>query len=125
MRRLAVLCVTGALLALPGAASGSALNSLTISPGTVTGGESAPGDLTLAFADPLPTTVLLFSSDPAAAQVPASIVVPPLQQEILFTITTDAAAPPTAVQIMASVDNVPRVANMSVNFPPPPGPTLK
>ena len=73
----------------------------------------------MAFPDPAPTTVLLFSSDPSAAQVPASIVVPPFVQDVTFTITSTASAPFTGVQIMASVDNVPRVANMSVNPTPP------
>jgi hypothetical protein len=113
------------VLALPGAASGSPLNGLTVSPSIVNNGASATGDITMAFADPNPTTVLLFSSDPSAAQVPASIVVPANTTEAFFTITSNAAAPPTAVQITASVDNVPRTANMEVNPAPPPGPTLK
>src|SRR3954451_17033248 len=128
MRRVLHLVVTLVvlpLLALPGAASASALNGLTITPSIVKNGASATGDITLAFADPSPTTVLLLSSDPSAAQVPASIVVPPFTREAFFTITTNAAAPFTPVQIMAAVDNVPRTANMEVNPPPPPGPTLK
>jgi hypothetical protein len=128
MRRVLHLVVAVSvllLLALPGVASAGALNGLTITPSIVNNGASATGDLTLAFPDPSPTTVLLFSSDPNAAQVPASIVVPPFTTETFFTITTNAAAPFTPVQIMASVDNVPRTANMSVNPDPPPGPTLK
>jgi hypothetical protein len=128
MRRVLPLVVALPLLlglTLPGVASASALGGLTISPSIVNNGASATGDLTLAFPDPSPTTVLLFSSDPTAAQVPASIVVPPFTTEAFFTITTNAAAPFTPVQIMASVDNVPRTANMEVNQPPPPGPTLK
>jgi hypothetical protein len=113
------------LLALPGVASASALNGLTISPSVVNNGASATGDLQMAFADPAPTTVLLFSSDPSAAQVPASIVVPPLVTEVFFTITSTASAPATGVQITAAVDNVPRVANLAVNFGAPAGPTLK
>jgi len=128
MRRVLPLVVALPLLlglTLPGVASASALGGLTISPSIVNNGASATGDLTLAFPDPSPTTVLLFSSDPTAAQVPASIVVPPFTTEAFFTITTNAAAPFTPVQIMASVDNVPRTANMEGNQPPPPGPTLK
>ncbi len=127
MRRalLIVLTLLAAMIAIPTAASASALNGLTISPGVVNNGQSATGDLQMAFADPNPTTVLLFSSAPSAAQVPASIVVPPLVTEVFFTITTTASAPPTGVQITASVDNVPRVANLSVNFAAPAGPTLK
>jgi hypothetical protein len=127
MRRLLPIAVAlvALALALPGVASASALNGLTISPSVVNNGQSTTGDLQMAFPDPNPTTVLLFSSDPTAAQVPASIVVPPLVTEVFFTITSSASAPPTGVQIMASVDNVPRVANMSVNFAAPAGATLK
>ena len=85
MRRL-LLAVTMPLVAivlvLPGAASASPLNGLTITPGVVNNGQSATGDLQLAFADPSPTTVLLFSSAPSAASsgadptvfVPLSVV---------------------------------------------------
>jgi hypothetical protein len=125
MRRLTPLAVLIVVLALPAAASASALNGLTISPSIVNNGASATGDLQMAFPDPNPTTVLLFSSAPSAAQVPASIVVPPGVQEVTFTITSTASAPFTPVQITASVDNVPRVANMSVNPTPPAGGSLK
>src|SRR3954451_21050110 len=128
MRRVLHLVVTLVVLpvlALPAAAAASPLGGLTIAPSIVNNGASATGDISLAFADPNPTTVLLFSSDPNAAQVPASIVDPPFTQEAFFTITTNAAAPFTPVQIMAAVDNVPRTANMEVNPAPPPGPTLK
>jgi hypothetical protein len=126
MRRLSLLTVLlCAVLAPAGAASASGLNSLTISPSIVNNGASATGFIQMAFPDPAPTTVLLFSSDPSAAQVPASIVVPPFVQDVTFTITSTASAPFTPVQITASVDNVPRTANMSVNPAPPPGPTLK
>src|SRR3954466_7901365 len=128
MRRVLLLVVAlpvVLLLTLPGVASASALGGLTISPSIVNNGASATGFLQMAFADPAPTTVLLFSSDPSAAQVPASIVVPPFTMDVTFTITSTASAPFTPVQIMASVDNVPRTANMSVNPAPPAGPTLK
>jgi len=51
--------------------------------------------------------------------------VPPFTTEAFFTITSNAAAPFTPVQITAAVDNVPRRANMEVNPAPPAGPTLK
>jgi hypothetical protein len=125
MRRLSPLAVLIVVLALPGAASASTLNGLTISPSIVNNGASATGDLQMAFPDPAPTTVLLFSSAPSAAQVPASIVVPPFVTEVFFTITSTASAPFTGVQITASVDNVPRTANMSVNPTPPAGGSLR
>src|SRR5437763_11912544 len=124
MRRFIVLAVLCFAVGLPGTAAASGLNGLTISPSIVNNGASATGFLSMAFPDPAPTTVLLFSSAPSAAQVPASIVVPAFAQDATFTITSTASAPFTPVQITASVDNVPRTANMSVNPAPPAGPTL-
>ena len=124
MRRVIVLAVLAALFALPSAAQASPLNFVTVMPGTVNNGESATGTLSLSFLDPSPTTVLLFSSDPSAAQVPATVVIPPNTLEATFTITSNPAAPPTGVQISAWVGNVPRTANLSVNFAAPAGPTL-
>ena len=62
MRRVVLIVATllAALIAIPTAASASALNGLTITPGVVNNGQSATGDLQMAFADPNPTTVLLF-----------------------------------------------------------------
>jgi hypothetical protein len=48
-----------------------------------------------------PTTVLLFSDHPEAAQVPQSVVVPAGQLETTFTITSNAAALPAIAQITA------------------------
>src|SRR3954470_21272022 len=125
MRWITALAVSAALLVLPATASASPLNFITISPSTVNNGDSATGTVSLSFLDPSPTTVKLFSSDPSAAQVPPTVVVPANTLETTFTITTNAAAPPTGVQISAWVDNVPRTANLSVNFAAPPGtPTL-
>src|SRR3954463_11374795 len=121
MRRLIVPAVLCLGLALPGVAAASGLNGLTIQPSIVNNGASTTGFLQMAFPDPAPTTVLLFSSAPSEAQVPASIVVPAFAQDATFTITSTASAPFTPVQIMASVDNVPRTANMSVNPEPPAG----
>src|SRR3954462_4589815 len=99
MRRLTALIVSVVVLgALPSVAAASPLNFLTISPSTVNNGESTTGLLSLSFLDPAPTTVLLFSSDPSAAQVPASVVIPANTMEKTFTITSNAAAPPTGVQ---------------------------
>ena len=124
MRRLVAAHAVLSLATLAPAASASSINSLTIDPSIVNNGASATGFLSMAFPDIAPTTVLLFSDHPEAAQVPASIVVPAGVQNTTFTITTTASVPQTPVQITASVDNVPRTANMIVNEAPPAGPTL-
>jgi len=130
MRRLSLLlCLTifGALLALPQAASAAgSIGALNINPDSVRAGESTTGIVDLGFADPEPTVVRFFSSDPSVAQVPTSITIPAGQTTGTFTITSNAAAPPTIVQIMgATADNISRTHNLSVNAAPPAGPSLQ
>jgi hypothetical protein len=105
-------------------AAGS-IGSLSLSPDSVRNGASTQGTVTLAFADPGPTTVRLWSDDPSAAAVPTSIVVPPGAMSANFTITSNAAAPPTITTIRAATpDNGLRTANLSVNAATPAGPSL-
>lgn len=129
MRRLSLLvCLTilGALLVLPSPAlAAGSIGSLSINPDSVRSGESTTGTVNLGFPDPGPTVVRLFSSDPSVAQVPVSITIPAGQTAGNFTITSNAAAPPTIVQIMgATPDNISRTHNLSVNAATPAGPSL-
>lgn len=130
MRRIAVIVLAisstiAGLLVLPGAASATAIiSSLDLSPTTVSGGASSQGTVTLLPLDSSPTTVVLFSSDPSIASVPASVVAPAGQGTVTFTIATNAAAPPTNVQVTAAIQNVPRQATLSVNPATPAGPSL-
>src|SRR4051812_24107044 len=128
MRRLALMAAVSAaavVLLLPsGAAAAGSISSLSIDPSMVRDGATATGTVTLAFPDPGATTVLLFSSDPNVASVPAQITVPPGAQSATFPIATNAAAPDTIVQITAWVGNTPRSANLSVNAARPAGPSL-
>lgn len=121
---LAALAALALALAGAGPAWAGGIGSLSISPGAVNGGASTTGHVTI-IADANPTTVLLFSDHPEAAQVPASIVVPAGVSAADFTITSTASAPPTAVQITAAVDNIPRQASLAVNFLAPAGPVLQ
>jgi hypothetical protein len=123
MRRLAVvLAVLLVSLAVPAAASAAGMiSSLSVNPSMVRDGASATGTVSLAFPDPAPTTVLLFSSDPNVASVPATVIVPAGAISADFTIASNAAAPEEIVQIMAAVGNVPRTANLSVNAATPGG----
>lgn len=126
MRRIALLALSLILsaVAVPaGAQAEGIISSLSISPSSVRDGASAQGTVTL-LPDSTPTTVLLFSSDPSVATVPPSVIAPGGQSSVNFTITTNAAAPPTIVQITAAVQNIPRTANLSVNAATPPGPSL-
>ncbi len=127
MRRcvvLAMLCTIAGVLGLSTAASAAGIiSALSVSPTSVQGGASSLGSVTL-LPDTSPTTVLLFSSNPAVATVPPSVVAMAGQGTVTFPIATNAAAPPTIVQITAAVQNVPRTANLSVNPAQPPGPSL-
>jgi hypothetical protein len=128
MRRLALLAAVSAaavLLLVPsGSSAAGIISSLSVDPSQVRDGATATGTVTLAFPDPGDTTVLLFSSDASVATVPASVVVPAGSQSVTFPISTNAAAPPTIVQITAWVGNTPRSANLSVNAARPAGPSL-
>jgi hypothetical protein len=127
MRRRTVLATLAAApvpLAVPTAAQAEGIiSSLSVSPSSVRDGASAQGTVTL-IPDATPTTVLLFSSDPAVATVPASVVAPAGRGTVTFAIATNAAAPPTIVQLTAAIQNVPRTANLSVNAATPAGPSL-
>jgi hypothetical protein len=129
VRRLCILATLSALclvLAVPsGAVAAGSIGALSLLPDTVRAGESSQGTVDLAFADPQPTVVRLFSFDTSAAMVPVSITVPAGATTATFTITTNAAAPPTIVQIMAATsDNISRTQNLSVNAATPAGPSL-
>lgn len=128
MRRLSALAVataTAALFLVPsGAPAAGVISSLSVDPSQVRDGATATGTVTLAFPDAADTTVLVFSSDPSVASVPAQVTVPAGRQSATFPISTNAAAPPTIVQITAWVGNTPRSANLSVNPARPPGPSL-
>jgi hypothetical protein len=128
MRRLALsmaLAVMAAMLALPtGALAAGSISALSVDPSQVRDGATATGTVTLAFPDPDATTVLLFSGDTSVATVPASVIVPAGSQSATFPISTNAAAPPTIVQITAWVGNTPRSASLSVNPARPAGPSL-
>lgn len=115
--------ILGSVLLAPSPAEAVGISFLSISPSTVRDGETAQGTVNLIGPGPEDTTILLFSSDPSVAAVPPTVVVPAGSAAATFPITTDAAAPPTVVQITAWGD-VPRTANLSVNAATPPGPSL-
>jgi hypothetical protein len=129
MRRLIValsLALFGAIVVLPSSAiAAGSISYVSINPDSVRGGESTTGTVELGFPDPGPTVVRFFSSDPSVAQVPVSITIPAGQTTGTFTVTSNASAPPTIVQIMAATsDNISRTYNLSVNPATPAGPSL-
>ena len=123
---LLALATFGAMLALPvSAMAAGSIGALSINPDSIRNGESTTGTVSLGFPDSGPTGVRFFSRDPSVAQVPTSITIPAGQTTGTFTITSNAAAPPTIVQITgATPDNISRSQNLSVNAATPSGPSL-
>lgn len=128
MRRwclLLSLSLLGAVLAPPAAATADGIiGSFSVSPSSVRDGATSQGTVTLAFPDTADNTVLVFSGDTSVATVPATVVIPAGTTAVTFPIATNAAAPPTIVQLTAWVGNTPRSADLSVNAATPPGPSL-
>ena len=89
-------------------------------------GAPALGTVTLAFPDGRPRRPCCCSAATRAShRCPPRPSSPAGASSVDFTISTNAAAPPTIVQIMAAVQNVPRTANLSVNAATPGGPSLR
>jgi len=80
------------------------LQSLTVSPTTVGGGQSASGTVTLNGAAPAGGAVVSVSSNSAAAQVPAggTVTVPAGSTSVIFPISTSKVSSPITVTISAS-----------------------
>ena len=117
---------TATITASYGGTSGSAdltvipiqLNSLSVYPSSVLGGRASTTN-TVTLTGPAPpgdAQVMLTSSDPTVAQVPAFATVPAGSQNSLrFTITTNVVSAPTAVTITATYGGVTRTAVLTVN----------
>jgi hypothetical protein len=129
MRRLILalsLTLFAVLLALPsGAYAAGSIGALSINPDSVRAGESTTGTVELGIPADAPTVVRLFSGDSSVAQVPVSITIPTGGPTGSFTITSNAGAEPTIVQITgATSDNISRTHLLSVNPATPAGPSL-
>jgi hypothetical protein len=101
------------------------LSSLTLSPSSVTGGNSSTGTITLS--GPAPTggaQVTLSSNNTAAARVPASVTVAAGATSASFTVSTSAVSTSTAVIVSATYSGATRSASLTVTPAPPPPPTL-
>ena len=106
-----------------------ALQSVTISPGSVSGGGTATATATLNVAAPAGgAQVMLASSNTSAATVPASVTVPAGATSATFTVTTHSVSSTTTVSIGGEYGNSDRAALFGVTggrhggsvLPPPP-----
>ncbi len=93
------------------------LNTLALNPGSVTGGGTSQGSVTLTSAAPTGGAVVSLSSDAAVATVPASVTVAAGASSATFTATTASVAASTAATISAVLAGVTRTAVLTVNPP--------
>jgi trimeric autotransporter adhesin len=91
----------------------SVLNSVSVNPSSVVGGNSVTGTVRLAAATPVNATVNL-SDNSSVAGVPASVTVAAGASSANFTITTSAVSASTAVTISATYGPVVQTANLTV-----------
>lgn len=92
-----------------------ALSALSLSPGTVKGGASSQGTVTLT--GPAPATgvrVNLASSNTAVSTVPSGITVPAGATSAVFTVQTKRVRSNTSVTISATAGNVTKTATLTV-----------
>jgi Putative Ig domain len=121
--------VSATLTVNPVPATVPALQSVTLSPGSVSGGGTATATATLNVAAPVGgAQVLLASSNTPAASVPASVTVPAGSTSATFTVTTHSVSSTTTVSIGGEYGNSDRAALFGVTggrhggsvLPPPP-----
>ena len=116
---------SASLTVTPAPPPAATLSSLSVSPTSVTGGNSSTGTVTLSGAAPSGGAVVtLSSSNTTAARVPSSVTVAAGVTSATFTVSTSAAAASTAVSISGTYGGVSRSASLTVTPVPPPAPTL-
>jgi len=95
--------------------NGVSVASVTVNPTVVVGGTSSQGTVTLSGPAPAGgATVILTSSNTAAAQVPATVVVPAAASSATFTITTSAVSSSTTSTISASFGGTKPTASLTI-----------
>ena len=121
--RTAILNVIGSAAPPPPTPS-----ALSLSPATVQGGNSSTGTVTLSSAALSGgATVVLTSSNPAAASVPASVTVAAGASSASFSVTTGPVGANTSVTLSAFYNGTSRAGTLTVtaaSAPPPPPASL-
>src|SRR6266566_1302469 len=91
------------------------LSALSVSPSTVTGGDSSTGTVTLSAPAPSGGAIVsLASSKPSVASVPASVTVPARATSATFTVNTSVFIVSTTVTISGSYNSTTRSASLTV-----------
>ena len=91
------------------------LASITLSSGTVVGGQQVIGTIMLSAPAPTGGLVVNLSSANPAASLPATVVVPGNATSVAFTISTTTVASPTIGNITARYNGVSKSAVLTVN----------
>jgi hypothetical protein len=95
-----------------------ALNSLSMNPSTLIGGQSANGTVTLTAPAPAGGAIIDLSNANGAASVPSSVTVPAAVTSANFSVTTNSVAVTTVGNITASYNGVAKSATFIVNPQP-------
>ena len=104
--------------------SGPTLSAISVNPGTVVGGASSTGAVTLSAAAPAGGAVVALSDNSAVVTVPTSVTVAAGATSATFTVTTSSVTTPTTVSISGSSGGTTQSATLTVNPPAPAAPTL-
>jgi hypothetical protein len=91
------------------------LTSVTVSPSSVTGGNSSTGTVNLSAAAESGGAVVSVSDNSTAATTPASVTVPAGATSASFTITTTTVTASTSATISATFEGATRTVNLMVN----------
>jgi hypothetical protein len=103
----------------PPPAGPAALDSVSVSPSTVTGGQSATGTVTLAGAAPANGAVVSLTSANPAATVPSSVTVPANLSSANFAVNTSTVSSTTVGNITASHSGASKSTTITVSPPAP------
>jgi hypothetical protein len=99
----------------PSPVGAATLNSLTVTPATVTGGQSPTAAVTLTGKAPASGALVTLSSANPAATVPSSVTVPANASSANFQVNTSAVSSATIGNITAAYSGVTKSAMIAVN----------
>jgi hypothetical protein len=97
-----------------GSAPAPTLNSVTVSPTGVVGGNASTGTVTLSSAAPSGGAIVALSDNSSAAATPANVTVPAGSNSASFAVTTSAVTNSTSVTISAVYAGGTRTATLTV-----------
>lgn len=101
-------------IAVQGTSAPLNVQSLSLSPNSITGGADAQGLVTLSAAAPVGGAVVALTSSSAIATVPATVTVPPTANSAAFFIFTSAVAAVQSATVTASYNGTSAQAALSI-----------